>query len=90
MAEHPIAQIFFQADSAAKEADTPQKTTYDNAKDDLHHGHTDHIQHEIHIENVPYTVHIHVAVIHAVEQHAVQRRDLQLQIIHQAKGKQTQ
>ena len=44
----------------------------------LHHGHTDLVQQEIHIEGMDHAVHVHRPGVHAVDDHLVQLRDHQL------------
>ena len=83
MIEHPVAQIFLQPHGAAKEADTPHKTAEDHSKDDLHHLHTNTVQHKIHAERHLHPIDFHITRVHTVDHSSVKLGDLKLQKIHQ-------
>ena len=89
MVKHPVTQVSLCTDTGAKEAYTPQKTPCYDQKNDHQHGHTDFVHQEAGIEDCLHTVHGHIAGVNTVDDHLVQLRDLQLQIVHNDQGNQT-
>ena len=90
MGKHPIAQIFLQPHGGAKKANAPQKAAQDHENDDHHHFYADLIQQKVHVKGNCAPIHHHGAVGHAVDNHAVELWNLQLQDIHQHQRHQAQ
>ena len=82
--KHVVPQFFFQPNRRTQEAKPPHKTAHHHGQNHRHHGHTNVIQQEVQVKGHADTVDIHHTVVHAVDEHTVQLRDLQLQEIHHA------
>ena len=88
MVKHPVAKLGFHLDAGTEQAPPPQKAADGNHQNQLHHGHTDDIQQEIHVEGAGNAVHFHGAVSQAVDDHAVKVWNDELGVIdnHQGNG----
>lgn len=80
--KHPVPQVLLHPGSRAENGDPPQKSAEDDGENDPHHGHADAVQQNLHGKGGFYAVNIHIALVNAVNDHLVQSRDLQLEVIH--------
>ena len=88
--EHPPAEIGLHLDARAEEADTPEEPPEGHADDDEDHGQADLIQQKVHVEDQLGTVHDHLAVVDAVDNHTVQLGDLELEHVDHDQRQHTQ
>ena len=88
VAEHSVPQVGFHPDGRPKDGHPPQKPAEHNAHHHGDHGHADFIQQERHVESMLNAVKHHIALVHAVDDHPIQLRNHQLQIVHRPQGQQ--
>ena len=89
MAEHLVAQVRFHLGGRAEDGDAPQKAAEYNGQDDGHHGHTDSVQHEIHIKRDLHAIFQDIALVQAVDDQLIDFWDFQLKIVHREQGEQS-
>ena len=88
--KHPPAEVGLHLDARAEEADTPEEASDGHADDDGDHGQADLIQQKVHVKDQLGTVHDHLAVVDAVDDHAVQLGDLELEHVDHDQRQHTQ
>ena len=81
--EHTAAQIGFNLDARAEEADSPKEAPDDHTNDYPNERQADPVEQEGHIEGKKSTVHLDRAVVHSVYDHSVKLGYEQLNVVHQ-------
>ncbi len=90
MVKHLVAQIGLDLDRRAENAHRHKKSPRDHGEDDAEHRHTDPIEQEIHVKRHTRAIDLHIPLIDAVDDHLIQVRDHELQIVHHHEGRQAQ
>ena len=88
--EHLLAQIRHHPDGRTEKADAPQEAANDHDDDDPDHRQTDLLEQYLFGKGHGLAVHDHLPQIHAVDDQAVQLRDLELDEVHRQQRQQTQ
>ena len=80
--EHTPAQVGLHLDARAEEADAPEETPDRHEYDDDDHGQADAIQQKIHVKGKEHAfADLHLTVVDAVDEHALQLGDLELKVV---------
>ena len=78
MAEHLVPQIGLHLDGRAEDGHPPQEAAEHDGHRHDEHGLADAIQQKRHVKSVLHTIHHHIALVHAVDDHLVDLGDHQL------------
>ena len=84
-------QSCLHLNARSEEADTPEETSEGHADDDGDHGQADFIQEEVHVKaDKDVLRNLHLAVVDAVDDHAVQLGDFKLEHVDHDESQYTQ
>ena len=82
MVEHLVADISFNLDGRSKKADSPEKTSDDQSKNDNDHWHADFINQEAYVKVINLTVNLDNSLFYSVYNHSVKLGDFKLEKVH--------
>ena len=82
MGEHAAAKVDLHTESRAKEADTPKEASHHERQNNKYHGAADLVQKKCHVEGAQNAVHLHNAIVEAIDYHTVQLRNDKLHKVY--------